>query len=289
MPEYDAFGREIGEDTLAGWRSGSSGLPESPAPEPAAPPRPVPAPVTSGDPLATTAASATPVAAPPASATPASPAPTASPPPSARPARLQFQRPPRRKRRIRFRWIALLIAGWVGFNVVSNVADKVDEAARSIKIPAITVPTPAAAAPVGLGARSLLRPAAFERALADLRGREIGRIQNLRVAPERIDASLLTRRGTLVSVQIRPGGEFQRFSESGAGFGGIATIPYGKLDPTAPQQLVRAAAERLGRPVSRIDYLVPTLSSGELTWGAYFKGGAIFLANARGKITRRIS
>lgn len=259
MPEYDAFGREIGEDTLAEWRSGSSGLPTAPAAEPPAP-APAPAAVTSG-----------------------------APPVSAPPARVRFQRPPRRKPRIRFRWIALLIAGWIGINVFQNVADKVDEAARSIKIPSVAVPSPQADAPVGLAPRSLLRPAAFERALADLRGRDIGRIQSLRVAPERIDASLLTPRGTLVSVQLRPRGEFQRFSESGSGFGGIATIPYGKLDPRVPQRLVRAAAERLGRPVSRIDYLVPTLSSGELSWGAYFKGGAIFLANERGKITRRIS
>ena len=50
-----------------------------------------------------------------------------------------------------------------------------------------------------------------------------------------------------------------------------------------------ATAERLGRPASRIDYVLPSQTSGEVTWGAYFKGGAIFLANERGKITRRIS
>ena len=270
MPEYDAFGREIGEDTLAGWRTGSSGLPSSP-PEPAPKPRPAPAPVTAGDPLGTPAESASPIASAP------------------RP-QVAF-RAPRRRRRLRLRWILLLAAGWVGFNFASDVADKVDEAARDFKVPTIGAPAPEAAAPApaGLAPGSLLRPAAFQRALDDLRAREIGRVQNLRVAPERIDATLLTRRGTLVHVQLRPGGELQRFSESGAGFGGLETIPYGRLDASAPRRLVRAAAERLGRPVSRIDYLVPTLTSGELTWGAYFKGGAIFLADERGKITRRIS
>ena len=34
MPEYDAFGREIGEDTLAGWRTGSGAQPPQPAPAP---------------------------------------------------------------------------------------------------------------------------------------------------------------------------------------------------------------------------------------------------------------
>ena len=277
MPDYDAFGREIGEDTLAGWRTGSSA---EPAPEPP-PPGPPAAAVTAGDPLGTAGASAPPVSAG------ATAAPVSAPPVSAPPARTRFQRPPRRRPRVR--WIALLIAGWIGINVVSDVADKVDEAARGIKIPSLAVPSPEADAPVGLAPRSLLRPAAFERALAQLRSRKIGRIQSLRVAPERIDASLLTPRGTLVSVQLRPGGELRRFSESGGGFGGTGTIPFGKLDPTAPQRLVRAAAERLGRPVSRIDYLVASQTSGDVTWGAYFKGGAIFLANERGKITRRTS
>ena len=276
MPEYDAFGREIGEDTLAGWRSGSSGLPP-PAPEPAAAPRPAPAAVESASPVA----SASPLQSAPRAA-------SAQPPANASPSRVSFGQP-RRRRRIRFRWIALLIAGWAGLNVFSTVADKVDDAARSIKVPAIGAPTPEPAAPAGLEPRSLLRPAALERALADLRGRGIGRIQSLRLAAERIDVTLLTPRGTLVSAQIRPGGELRRFAESGAGFDGLQTIPYGRIDTSAPRRLVRAAAERLGRPVSGIDYLVPTLSSGELGWGAYFKGGAIFLADERGRITRRIS
>ena len=51
----------------------------------------------------------------------------------------------------------------------------------------------------------------------------------------------------------------------------------------------RAAAKRLGSPVEKINYLVPSLSDGKVVWGAYFKTGAIFLADARGRITRRIS
>ena len=135
----------------------------------------------------------------------------------------------------------------------------------------------------------MIRPAEFRRALAQLRGRAIGRVQTLRLAPERIDAALLTRRTTLVNVQLRHDGKFQRFSETGGGFGHLDTIPYARLDPAAPQRLVRAAAAKLHRPTSRIDYLVPSITSGAVTWGAYFKGGAIFLADARGHITRRIS
>ena len=278
MPEYDAFGREIGEDSLASWRTGASAEPAPAPPDPA----PAPAAVTAGDPLGTGAASmsagATASAASPPAGTP--------PRPSGPPAWVTDRSPARR----RFRYPARLLVIGVLAVAFLRVAGEVKDAVRGIdiEVPAVTQ-RPTAPEPTGLGARSLLRPAAFERALADLRGREIGRLQSLRLAPERIDASLLTPRGTLVSVQLRPGAELRRFSESGDGFGGLDTIPYAKLDPRAPQRLVRAAAERLGRPVSRIDYLVPTLTSGELTWGAYFKGGAIFLANARGKITRRIS
>jgi len=274
VPEYDAFGREIGEDTLAGWRSGASPQPApQPAqePEPAAPapsPRPAVAAatgsVTAGDPLGPASAASAPRA---------------------------VVRAPRRRRRPKLRWVFLLVGAWVAFRVVSGVTGEVRDAIRDIDLPAVTMPTPeaSAVAPTGLGAGSLLRPAAFERALAELRGREIGRIQSLRLAPERIDVSLLTRRGTLVSGQIPAGGELRRFSESGAGFGALDTIPYARIDTAAPRRLVRAAAERLGRPATRIDYLVATYTSGELTWGAYFKGGAIFLADARGRVTRRVS
>jgi len=285
VPEYDAFGREIGEDSLAGWRSGASAqpapepvpVPESglePAPrapewEDAAPaPRPALATagsVTAGDPLGT-ASAGTPPARPSVSL-------------------------PRRRRRSGVRWLVALVVLFVAVRLVMGVAGEVRDTVRDIEIPSVAIPTPEApeVAPTGLGAGSLLRPAAFERALSDLRGRRIGRIQNLRLAPERIDVSLLTRRGTLVTAQIRAGGELRRFGESGAGFGAIGTIPYTRIDTGAPRRLVRAAAERLGRPATRIDYLVATYTSGEVSWGAYFKGGAIFLGDARGRLTRRIS
>jgi hypothetical protein len=104
------------------------------------------------------------------------------------------------------------------------------------------------------------------------------------LAPERIDPTLLTPKGTLVAAQVSSGGEFRRFSESGGGFGGLDTIPYDRLDPRVPQRLTRAAAERLGKPVSQINYLVPSISQCEASWGAYFKDGSIFIANARGPI-----
>ncbi|HET8952817.1 MAG TPA: hypothetical protein VFN44_20005, partial [Solirubrobacteraceae bacterium] len=182
----------------------------------------------------------------------------------------------------------LLVLGWVGFNVIDGLVGTVEDAARKIDIPSLSSPQ-AAKAPTGLAPGSLLRPSAFERAMAEVRSHDIGQIQSLRVSPEDILPTLLTPKGTLVVVQITHDGEFRRFSESGAGFGHLETIPYDRIDPLVPQRLTRAAAERLGKPVSKIDYVLPNISQGEVTWGAYFKDGEIFMANAHGRKLRRIS
>jgi hypothetical protein len=142
--------------------------------------------------------------------------------------------------------------------------------------------------PVGLQAGSLIRPGELRRALAELRGRRLGRVQTLRLAPERIDAALLSSRGRLQSLQLRHDGGFQEFSST-PGLGHLEAIPWGRLDPAAPARLVRQAARRLNRPVNRIDYLVPSLIDGKVIWGAYFKGGQIFQGDARGRLFRRVS
>jgi len=277
MPEYDAFGREIGEDPLAAWRAAEPAAKPQPEPEPepaaaqapADPPVPTPAPP---------APTPDPALAPPAPPVTASPT-RREPPPSAR---IRRRRP-----RVVSRLILLLVVVVAAANLIGGAADKVKDAVDDL--PALTPPTVAPkAAPVGLRPGSMIRPAELRRALADLRARRIGRIRTLRVAPERIDASLLTRRTTLVNVQLRHDGQFQRFSESGAGFGHLDTISFTALDPAAPARLVRAAAARLHRPTTRIDYLVPMITNGKITWGAYFKEGPIFLADAQGHITRRL-
>ena len=251
VPEYDAFGREIGEDTLQSWRQGSGAPPPEPAPaEPQQPPR------------------------------------------HARPQRVVFPsgfRPRRRRRGVRI--IVLLVFLWILFNVISGIADRVDDVASTITIPSpnLVDPPRPAEPPAGLDAGSLLRPAAFQRALAQIRRRGGGKLENLRVAPERIDATLITGRGTLVNVQVSATEGYRRFSESGPGFSASDTVPFGKLDARIPQKVTRAAAGRLGGPVGQINYLVPSLSDGKVVWGAYFKTGAIFIADARGRIIRRIS
>ena len=150
----------------------------------------------------------------------------------------------------------------------------VDEVDR-IKVPSLTIPSPEAAAPTRWGSAPArcCGPRRSSARSPTSAGAGSGASRTSALAAERIDVTLLTRRGTLVNAQIRPGGEFRRFSESGAGFGALGTIPYGRIDTSAPRRLVRAAAERLGRPASRIDYLVPTLSSGVVTWARTSRAG----------------
>src|SRR5215216_5426894 len=127
MPEYDAFGREIGEDTLADWRGSGSAPAERPpakpepsltaAPPPVRQPAPMqPPPVTVGDPTG---------AAPP----------SRPPLPSSRPR-------PRRRRRGPI--VSLLIVGGValaGVNIVTGISGEVGS---TIKVPDFDVDVPQA-------------------------------------------------------------------------------------------------------------------------------------------------
>ena len=75
-----------------------------------------------------------------------------------------------RKRRRGIRLVVLLIVAWVTFNAISGLAGKVDEVARTITIPNLSPPE-AAKAPAGLEQGSLLRPAQFRKAIAEIRRR----------------------------------------------------------------------------------------------------------------------
>jgi hypothetical protein len=61
-------------------------------------------------------------------------------------------------------------------------------------------------------------------------------------------------------------------------------VDISELDVAAPQRLVRAAAKRIGKPTTKINYLVPSADG----WNAYFKGGQYFAGDRRGNVIRRI-
>lgn len=143
--------------------------------------------------------------------------------------------------------------------------------------------------PVGLQRGSLLLRANFATVLAKMRTGRYGRLVNLRVAPERIDAQFVTKGGRMRSVQFQPGGEERDFGTSGPGFTGARTMTIASIDPAAPFRAARSAAGRLRKPVTQVNYLVYTDVFAGQPWGVYFKGGQYFRADGRGTITRRFN
>ena len=323
MPKYDAFGREIGEDTLAGLGGGSEV-------------KPVPKPVEATWQERTDQAEATWQAAEKievarletvadakdATAERAEAARqaaagdsrwTAPVKPAAMSARASGKQPPtitlpvsqglptggrRRGRRILFFVVLAIVAMFViplliaGFAIVNTVGDATREIDGAIKItrpelPKAVVPK---AAPTGLAGASLVRRERFGPAMRRLQNKGYGRLTSVRVAPERINAQFLTKDGALLSTQLGFDGKLQSFGKSGSGFGFVKTIPYSRVDPGAPERLTRRAAERLGKSPKALDYVV--LSQGgpeDLLWGAFFKGGGHVQGFADGRVWRRVS
>jgi hypothetical protein len=174
--------------------------------------------------------------------------------------------------------IVVGVFGVIVFAIVgagSAVIDQIDDFAP----PEVDA---AAQQPVGLGAGSLLRPSAFERAIATLRDAG-GRATLLRVAPARIDTQLARGNRTRI-VQVQPGGDLREIATvSGAG-SGRAGLDWDRIDPRAPERLTRAAARRLKITPRRIDYLV--LNGDPVQWSAHFQNGRIAIGDRRGRVTR---
>ena len=122
-------------------------------------------------------------------------------------------------------------------SLVNSVDINTDGIEKALKAP--NVPQIAGPKPKGLEKDSLVRKANVAAALRQLSAMEDAKLTNLRLAPERIDATLLTNEGRLRHVQITPGGKLERFGSDGSpGFDSVPTIPF------ATPQSRRAAAAR---------------------------------------------
>ncbi len=198
--------------------------------------------------------------------------------------------------------VLFAVFGGIISTLVGEGVDRAEDFSREFNTPDVQVPavpgadesSPSGRAQAALPARglsvtSLLRPAAFGKAMTKLRNGGYGRLTNLRVAPDRIDASMLTKDGRLRQVQVVPGGAVRVIGTSPTGFTGARTMTLQGINRNAPSRLTRSAAGRLKLPASRVDYLVLSEFGGARQWNVYFKGGQIFSADSRGQITRRIS
>jgi hypothetical protein len=277
MTERDAFGNPI-EDAQPISQPLTSGDPLD-----------VGDPLTSGDPLTNSDAmgASKPVAAP-------APAGTAVP-------------APRRRRRRRLLGLGgliglllflapFLIGGWFVYrafdSAVSPTVEVFKDVREAVREQAQTAADAARDAtndppPRGLQRGSLLRPAAFDTLLRKVRADPGGKLLLLRLAPERADLQLSRPGGGMSLVQLRSDGG-RSLVRTSAGGSASKTITFSKIDRNAPSRLVRAAAHRLGRKTTSIDYLVLLNILDGPRWSAYFKGGAAFQGDAHGKIVRRI-
>lgn len=198
--------------------------------------------------------------------------------------------------------VVRLVVFLIVLGVIASVAKPLIDAGKDVRDAVNDIPSPSKSSsppsssssgseeptvPTGLSANSMLARRNFSRAMDRLSTSGLGRLRTLSVRPERIDAQLLTKGGSLRSVQIKSGdSEINDFGAGGGGFSHLETIPFAKVDAGAPARLARSAAGRVRKPVSQIDYVVLLSFAGKPLWSAFTKAGKHFQANAHGRISR---
>ena len=182
MPEYDAFGREIGEDPLAALRDAT------------APVRPEA------------------VVAEPAEAAEAEPQPGVRPPGTYSQGESPSGRLPRRRRGF-FAPIFVFGALIAVLGVVANVAvDELDQGLQDL------IETQE---PDGLGPSSMIRASNLAAALEQMRASGLGRPLLLRVTPNRVDARLVAGNGRQSLVRVTAEHELRTVGTRRGGGAGI--------------------------------------------------------------------
>jgi hypothetical protein len=298
VPEYDAFGREIGEDTLSGL--GGSDAESKAGPEPAS--------QWTSEQLAQAAARPAPE---PVIAPPPQPAPQpfqAQPQPQPQPQAPRIQSPSfnvpvgslptvRRRRGGVGCLIGLVILAAVIAGPVIAVVSLVDDASDTIDKVTGTIdgldpaapddPGKPVKPPTGIAGRSLIAPRNFDRAVRRIEDAGIGRIALLRLAPERLDVQV-AKGSRQRSVQVTFDGDFTR-APATAGGTSMPTLAYSDIEPRAPARLVRAS-RRYGVRPKGINYLVLSNLPGiGLRWVAYFKNGVYVAGDRNGRNPQKIS
>ncbi|MCK9247477.1 MAG: hypothetical protein M0P31_00640 [Solirubrobacteraceae bacterium] len=126
--------------------------------------------------------------------------------------------------------------------------------------------------PVGLAKGSMLRPGEFGRALTHLRAAG-GRSRSLSVRPDRVNAVLRLNDGRSRNVSIDWKGARRIITTPGSS-STVGLTSLRGVESRAPSRAVNGAARLLGRPVSRVDYVVlSTAGTLGTRWIVFFKGG----------------
>ena len=293
MPKYDAFGSEIGEDTLAGL-----GGEPSTTPEPTA--APVPADgwsESSGD-----AGGGSVFAA--GSEVPIAPPPTPQPGSFTIPGQIPVAGRPKKARRgmgglgclVGLLILCAVVAGPIIaiVAVVGDTADTIDSVRDGIReaqdgITATTPPAEDQPPPEGVTGRSMLAPATLDKAIKVIRQQD-GRLGRLTIWPERVNADLVAKRDTYRNVSLWYDGRLDVGDPIDVGIA-QDIIGWDQIDPRVPQRMVVRSARRLGIKPDRVDYVIGQVDvfDGEpLRWVAYFEGGKIMQGDENGRPERRI-
>jgi hypothetical protein len=254
VAKYDAFGREIGEDTLAGLGGGSTPQPQPQEQEPEPVPRD----------------------------TPAEDAPAPVGATRVTPPRPQITQ----RRRGLGRRVGLLAALiYIAIRLFTNGDD--DAKPRSAEPPAIA--QGGGASTQDADVRTLLHPQQLAAAVAKLGAADLGRPFNIRLAADRIDATLLTADNRIRVVQVSPQLEVRTIATTPGSTAGADPFSFADIRSTAPQRLIRSAARRLHERRRRVDYLVLGGFGGTLQWAVYFKDGRYGVGDGRGRLTHTFS
>jgi hypothetical protein len=278
VPEYDAFGREIGENTLSGLGGEAGAAPPQPPAEPAPAPPP-------SDGWTT----------------------TAPPQPAPEPAQVTFSVPDgapvtvmptvRRRRMgglgclIGLVILAAVVAGPViaVFSIVGSASDVIDDVTDAIDDRTAIVPDvpDPPTEPTGITGRSLIAEDNLSAALRRIEQDGFAKAERVTVRPAGLDADTV-KGGRGRSIQIGYDGAITRgdASPTRAPFG---TIRLASLDPAAPARLVRGSAERYRVKPKGVTHIIagPGFDGGQ-RWVAYFKNGIYVEGDAKGRVTRRI-
>jgi hypothetical protein len=264
VPEYDAFGREIGENTLAGLGGE---------------PQPRREPVAREEPAAR-------VEAPPEQ-------PDASRVTLSVPKGAPITVIPGRRRRSGglgcFVGIVILAAVVVGpviglVSFVGSATDAIEDAfdPETLPLPGELLEPP----PVGITGESMIAPANLSDALGQVRDEGYRRVAAIDLRPDRVTFTVV-RNGRQRDLVVGSGGALETGGPSPA-TGAAGTIGLGAIDPAAPARLVRGAAKRYRVRPRRINYVLtrPERGGGH-HWRAYFKNGVYVEGDAAGRVIRR--
>jgi hypothetical protein len=254
MGDRDPFGREHGEDPLAGmgWRVPTEAAPATAEAAPGA---------TVGTPEREPASPVDPRAWVPA------------------PRRRRFGGWRASRLVIRLAVLAVLAAFIVSVSV--RVGGSINDAIDPVQ--PLQVDPEGAPPPVGLDRESYLRPENLRTALTRLRGE--GRVQSVRLAPDRITARLVNSKRRVVW-NFRAGQEPRRVV--GATYYDFdTTIALSQIDAEAPARLARAAAKRAHTSVDDVDYLYIQRNVGRARWVLYFKDRTRYTADRHGRHVER--